>query len=492
MDQYQKVRLDKLKDWGQRQVPYIGRFEKSHSCLQIQDLADDQQDIKVAGRIMTMRLMGKICFASLQDASGRLQICLQQDVLGKDEFKFLTKKLDMGDHIGVEGATFTTQKGEKTLKVQKCQLLSKGIRPLPEKFKGLADPELKSRLRFLDLMMNSETRKRFEVRHQVIKFLRNFLDQNQFQEVETPLLQAKSSGASARPFKTHHNALDIPLYLRIAPETYLKRLIAGGYERVYELGKCFRNEGIDASHLQEFTMLEWYAAYWDYQDNMKFVQKMIQQMLTQVLQTQKITYEDQLLDFSGDWPVMTYRDLVLKYTQIDLQPIETLEQLKSEIQKAGLDLPLDKYLGLGALIDGLYKKYCRPHLIQPIFITRHHVDLVPLARRSDENPQELDMFQLVVNGWEVVKAYSELVDPIEQKNRLLEQLRLAEAGDDEAMMMEEDFLLAMEYGMPPISGLGFGVERFLALMTNSHNIRDLIFFPSLRPLAADDQQALDS
>ncbi|MCB9091245.1 MAG: lysine--tRNA ligase [Halobacteriovoraceae bacterium] len=481
MDQYQKIRLEKLEAWKERQLAYPGRFEKTHSTVQAKALPDETKDIKTAGRLMAMRVMGKLTFAQIQDDKGKLQIAFQQDHLGKDDYKFFTKKFDIGDFIGVEGSLFTTQKGEKTLQASKAMLLTKSIRPLPEKFHGLQDPELKARYRFLDLLMSEETRERFQTRNKIIKFLRKFLDDADFTEVDTPILQAISSGASARPFETHHNALDIPLFMRIAPETYLKRLVSGGLERVYELGKCFRNEGIDASHLQEFMMLEWYAAYWNYRDNMEFVQKLIQGMVKEVTGGTVIEYQGQKLDFGGQWPEVSYRDLVLEHTGIDLHKIETFEHLKSEIQSKNLEMPLEKYVGLGSLIDGLYKKYCRPHLIQPMFLTMHHHELVPLARRNDDNPNELDMFQVLVNGWEVVKAYSELVDPIEQKKRLLEQAELAKKGDDEAMMMEEDFILAMEYGMPPMSGLGLGVERIIALLTDSPNIRDVIYFPSLRP-----------
>ncbi len=487
MDQYQKIRLDKLDVWKEHQVAYPGRFEKTHKNAEAKELADDTKDIKLAGRLMALRVMGKFSFAQIQDYSGKIQIAFQQDEVGKDDYKLYTKKFDIGDHIGVEGYMFTTQKGEKTLKVTKAMLLSKGIRPLPEKFHGLQDPELKARYRFLDLIMSEETRDRFKTRIAILKFIRNYLDSNDFVEVDTPILQAISSGASARPFQTHHNALDIPLFMRIAPETYLKRLVSGGFEKVYELGKCFRNEGIDASHLQEFTMLEWYAAYWDFKDNMSFVQKMIQEMVKTVNNgSLEVEYQGQKLDFSGEWEVKSYRDLVLENTGIDLDKMETVDQMKAEIKAKGLELQLDKYIGLGGLIDGLYKKFCRPQLIQPMFLTMHHHELVPLARKNDDNPAQLDMFQVVVNGWEVVKAYSELVDPLEQKKRFEEQAELAKKGDDEAVRMEEDFILAMEYGMPPMSGLGLGVERMIALLTDSPNIRDVIFFPSVRPPKASE------
>jgi len=492
MNEYQRIRLEKREEWSKRQIAYPGKFDKKILCKDVKELSDGSSGVKTAGRLMAMRVMGKLTFAQIQDHSGKLQIALQQDLLGVDDYKFFTKKLDVGDYIGVEGEMFTTQKHEKTLQIKSLLLLSKSIRPLPEKFHGLHDPELKARYRYLDLIMSEETRVKFAKRLKVIKFLRSYLDSHEFMEVDTPILQSIASGASASPFETHHNALNIPLFLRIAPETYLKRLIAGGYERVYELGKCFRNEGIDASHLQEFTMLEFYVAYWDYLDNMTFIKDLIQKMVVEVNGNSIVQYEEQTIDFAGDWPVMSYRDLVFKYTKVDLDKVHSLNDLKAEIKAKHLDFPVDKYLGLGGMIDGLYKKFCRPHLIQPIFITKHHVDLVPLARRNDEKRHELDMFQLVINGWEVVKAYSELVDPIEQKARFEEQSKLAQAGDDEAMMMEEDFIMCMETGMPPISGLGLGVERIIALLTNSSNIRDIIFFPSLRPPKLEEAEALES
>jgi lysyl-tRNA synthetase class 2 len=329
--------------------------------------------------------------------------------------------------------------------------------------------------------VNPETWQRFAVRNNVLNGIRTYLTSHNFFEVETPILQIASSGASARPFATHHNALDIPLYLRIAPETYLKRLMAGGYERVYELGKCFRNEGVDGSHLQEFTMMEYYVAYWNFRDNMAFIQGMIQDLVMRITGSLTVEYQGTTLDFSGEWPEITYRELLLKDTGIDLDLIETLDDLQQAIRDKGLDFQLEQYVGLGALIDALYKKYSRPNLIQPMFLTMHPSEVVPLARRSDDNPNTLDMFQVVVNSWELVKAYSELIDPVEQHQRLLEQRELAAKGDDEAMMLEDDFIVCMEYGMPPMSGLGLGVDRLITLLTNSKNIRDVVYFPSLRP-----------
>lgn len=476
------LRLAKLKSWAQHRPPmYPDTFDKSHTAALLKAAPDGDAPVSCAGRLLTIRDMGKLAFAHLQDHSGRIQVALNARVLGVDEYKFLLKHLDTGDYIGVKGVMFTSKTGEKTVNVSECRLLSKALRPLPEKWHGLADEQIRARQRYLDLIANAETRRKFEIRSQVLKFIRARLEGADFLEVETPILQAASSGASARPFETHHHALDIPLYLRIAPETYLKRLMVGGYERVFEMGKCFRNEGLDPSHLQEFTMLEYYAAYWNYRDNMKFIQSLIQDLVFAVAGSHKITFQGTEIDFSGDWPEVTYRDLVLRDTGIDLDVDNTLEKLRAAVRARGLEMSLDEYVGVGALMDALYKKFCRPRLIQPMFLTMHPQEIVPLARRSDADPKRLDMFQVLVNSWEVVKAYSELVDPVEQKTRLLEQAELAKQGDVEAMMFEEDFILCMEYGMPPMSGLGFGVDRFITLLTDSKSIRDVIYFPFLRP-----------
>ena len=482
-DTYFDLRLAKLESYSQKYTPkYPDRFEKSHYCGQIKQMVDGENLISCAGRLIALRIIGKITFGHISDSTGRIQIGLTVDSLGKENYKFLLKHLDIGDFIGVSGYVFTTKKGEKTINVKNCRLLAKSLRPLPEKWHGLSDPELRARQRYLDLISNNETFRRFDVRNRSIKFIRNYLDSHNFFEVETPILQSAASGASARPFKTHHNALDIPLYLRIAPETYLKRLMVGGYERIYEIGKCFRNEGIDASHLQEFTMLEFYVAYWNYKDIMNFIQSMLKELLEKVHGTLVVEYQGKSLDFSTDWPEIKFTDLVMENTGIDLNQVDTLEDLKEEVKNKNLGMDVNRFISLGGLIDGIYKKICRPKLIQPIFLIEHPKELVPLARLSDEIPGVLDMFQLVVNSWELVKAYSELIDPKEQYKRLGEQQKLLERGEDEAMMFEEDFVVSMEYGMPPMAGLGFGIDRFLCLITGAKNIRDVIYFPSLKPI----------
>jgi lysyl-tRNA synthetase class 2 len=438
----------------------------------------DGETVRMAGRLMLWRRFGGIAFGHIQDQSGRLQIAVQRAVVPPERFTEWTKGLRVGDFVGVTGVMWTTDKGEKTVSVRDLTVLNRISGSLPDKWKGMSNPESRARKRYLDLLVNDFSRQRFLTRTALVKRIRTFLDAQNFLEVETPILQAAASGAAARPFITHHNALDEDLYLRISPETYLKRLVAGGLDRVYEIGRNFRNEGIDTSHLQEFTMLEWYAAYWDYRDNMVAIRELIQAVLDDVIGSRTIQYGDVTLDFDGEWPELDYRDEVLKSTGVNLREVRDLQSLRAAL-KGGPHAELDGP-SYAALVDMLYKKTVRPNLIQPCFLVGHPVELVPLARRSDEDPSRLDMFQVVANSWELVKAYSELVDPVDQRERLEEQARMRSEGDDETMMLEEDFLEAMEHGMPPMSGLGLGIDRFTALLTDAHTLRDVVLFPQLR------------
>ncbi len=367
---------------------------------------------------------------------------------------------------------------------------AKALRPLPEKWHGLQDQELRWRQRYLDLVMNEETRERFRKRTRVVKVMREFLDAHGFEEVETPVLVPHASGAMARPFVARHNALDMDVYLRIAPETYLKRLIVGGYDRVYEFARCFRNEGMDPSHLQDFTMLEWYAAYWNFADNMDFTERLVQHTLERVAGGLKLSFAGKETDFSGTWPRRRLRDIIAEDCGIDIDRERTADDLREAMRRAGIRLELKpgevERLSRGNLIDQLYKKVSRPKIANPVFVTSHPADLSPLARRNDENPEVADRFQLVVHGWEIVNAYSELVDPIDQRRRLEEQAAARRQGDEEAMVMEEDYLVAMEYGMPPVSGFGMGIDRFCALLTGQENLRDVVLFPLMRPLESYD------
>ncbi len=464
--------------------PFPERYERTHRLHEAAGLPEGTEGVRLAGRIIAIRKMGKLSFGHIQDAEGKIQVCFTQDDLSKDGYDFFKKSVDIGDFIGVEGSIFVTKTGEITLRVARFQLLSKAILTLPEKWHGLTDLEACYRQRYLDLIVNEESRKRFKVRRDMIREIRNYLEENGFIEVETPILQAKPSGALARPFITHHNSLDLDVYLRIAPETYLKRLIVGGYDRVFEFARCFRNEGISTAHLQEFLMLEFYAAYWNYEDNMNFTERMLTDALEKVLGTRKIEYMGQTIDFSPPWPRKSLRDVVLEGTGIDIHQVKDRQALLKQAREKEVDfsdIQVDA-LGWGALVDAIYKKACRPKIVSPMFLTSHPKELSPLARANDADPSITDRFQVVVMGMEIVNAYSELVDPIDQRERLVKQQQLRDAGDDEAMEFDEDYVHCMEYGMPPISGWGMGIDRLVALLTNEENIKNTVYFPLMRPL----------
>jgi len=479
-----EVRKQKLKALAEAGIiPFAERFERNHAVTDIKTLADGTENVRVAGRIVGLRYFGKLCFGHLFDQNGRAQFSLQKNVLneGYDTFRSF---VDIGDYVGLEGKIFTTKTGEKTLSVQKWAFLSKALRPLPEKFHGITDDELRMRKRYLDLISTEETMARFKKRSLVISAIRNYLDTNGFLEIDTPVLINKASGALATPFMTHHNALDIDVYLRIAPETYLKRAVAGGFDRVYEFARCFRNEGMDPSHIPDFTLLEWYCSYWNYEDNMNFIEALLKHVLEKVHGGNEINYGGTQISFAGAWPRISFRDLLLKDCGIDIDAITTKEDLLGAIRGKGiaLDTEMDlKKTSRGTVIDLLYKKVSRPKLVNPVFIVKHPIETSPLARKNDANPLVVDRFQLVVNGWEIVNAYSELIDPIDQAERFKEQLAAREAGDTEAMEVDQDFLTCMEYGMPPMSGLGLGVDRFIALLTDARSLRDVVLFPLMRP-----------
>jgi len=426
--------------------------------------------------------MGGLIFGHVQDRSGQVQMSLSRNELGAELFKEWSRAVKVGDFVGIAGRLYTTRLGERTVAVSELTVLNRTVRALPDKWQGLSNVEARYRRRYLDLLVNAESRERFRTRARIIRRIRRFLDDNDFLEVETPILQEAASGAAARPFVTRHNALGEDFYLRISPETLLKRLVVGSLERVYELGRNFRNEGMDASHLQEFTMLEWYTAYWDYRDNMTFIRELILAVLDEVLGTRTVTYGSVKLDFGAEWPELDYRTEIARRTGIDLTVVRDLPALQERVAELGLDV--EGAMSYAGLVDLLYKKTVRPELIQPCFLVHHPAELAPLARRSDEDPTRLDMFQVVVNGWEIVKAYSELIDPVEQRRRLEEQAELRAAGDDETMMMEEDFIEAMEYGMPPMSGLGLGIDRFVALLTDAPTLREVVLFPAMRATKA--------
>ena len=479
--QVRREKMATIKETGG--LPYAERYETTHALEQALKLDDGAKDVRVAGRIIALRYFGKLAFGHLFGFTGKLQFALQKNKLG-EEFANFKKVVDIGDFIGVEGEMITTKTGEKTIDTSNWTFLSKTLRPLPEKFHGIVDPELRLRRRYLDLVMSPEVMERFKKRTQIIKTIRDFLDANDFIEIDTPVLTNKASGALARPFVTHNNALDIDVYLRIAPETYLKRAIAGGFERVYEFARSFRNEGVDASHLPDFTLLEYYCAYWNYQDNMDFTEKLMKHILMEVHGSLTLEYQGQKISFDGEWPRIPLRDIILKDCSIDIYTMDQKEDLLNEIDKQ--DIKLDEDVDVekssrGTLIDLLYKKVSRKKIINPVFIIHHPLDLSPLARKNDTNAKIVDRFQLTVNGWEIVNAYSELIDPIDQAGRFKQQAEARALGDEETMDVDQDFLLCMEYGMPPMSGWGMGIDRVVALLTNAQTLRDVVLFPLLRP-----------
>lgn len=465
--------------------PYAERFDRSHTLGQAIDLPEGTTGVRLAGRVVSMRAFGKLMFGQLFDISGKIQFAAQKNILAVS-FDHLRNLVDLGDFIGIEGEMIVTKTGEKTLDIRKWTFLSKTLRPLPEKFHGLTDPDLVLRRRYLDLITSSESLDRFKARTKIIKTIRNFLDDNDFCEIDTPILCNKATGALARPFLTHHNALDMDVYLRIAPETYLKRAIAGGFDRVYEFARSFRNEGMDASHLPDFTLLEYYCSYWNYEDNMNFTEKLMKHLLQTIKGSLKLVYGGTSIDFEGSWPRRSFRELIVSDCGIDIDVVNTKDALMTKIKEQNITLDDDvdvKKASFGTLVDLLYKKVSRPKIINPMFLIHHPIELSPLARSNDANPKVVDRFQLVVNGWEVVNAYSELVDPIDQAQRFVEQAKAKAAGDTETMQVDTDFLMCMEYGMPPISGWGMGIDRIIALLTDAKTLRDVILFPLMRPEA---------
>lgn len=478
------VRRNKLDEIRKVTNPYPENYERTHKLIEAKSLEDGTDDVKIAGRIVFMRKMGKLSFAKIRDIEADMQLEIKVDCIGEEEYEFFKKQIDTGDFVGAEGEIFTTQTGEKTLRVHKLTFLGKALRPLPEKFHGLQDTEIKYRQRYVDLITNEESRKVFLGRSKLYSYLHRTLAENGFLEVETPILQTTVSGASARPFFTHHNALDQDCNLRIAPECYLKECIAGGFDRVYELAKCFRNEGMDPQHLQEFTQVEWYVAYWKYEDNIKFFTKFIQGALMELTGSMKLEYQGKEIDFSKDnWERVDYCKKLEEVLGFDALSINEPDELKKKVVETGLYSygDLEEYKSVAQIIDFIYKKQIRENIVDPTIIYNYPASLKPLARRNDEDDRRVDVFQVVVCGTELCNAYSELVNPIEQRSAFEEQLKAKEQGDDETMDLDETYLLSMEQGMPPISGLGFGIDRLIMLIYNQESVRDVVLFPLMKP-----------
>ena len=482
------VRREKLNEIKNYCNPYPEKYERTHTLKEVKTLEDGTDNVSIAGRIIFMRKMGKLSFVRIRDLEGDMQLEFKVDLIGEEKYTFFKKQIDSGDFIGARGEIFTTQTGEKTLRVHSFEFLGKALRPLPEKFHGLVDTEIKYRQRYVDLITNEESRKVFLGRSKFYAFLHKYLGENGFLQVETPIVQTAVCGASAKPFYTHHNALDLDCNLRIAPETYLKQCIAGGFDRVYEVAKCFRNEGMDSEHLQEFTQVEWYVSYWNFEDNIKFYTKFIRELLMELIGTTTIEYQGKTLDFGKEnWNRINYCEEMEKIFGFDFLSIDDPQELKNKIIEKGLfsKEDLEDYKSLSQIIDFVYKRKIREGIVDPTIIYNYPAVLIPLARRNDEDPRRIDVFQVVAAGTELCKAYSELVNPIEQRASFEDQLKAKAQGDDETMDLDEDFLLAMEQGMPPISGLGFGIDRLMMLIYNVPSVRDVVLFPMMKPVDKD-------
>ena len=437
----------------------------------------ENKDVCVAGRLLSKRGKGKVSFMDLWDRSGKIQIFAKFDDLGEEEYGFL-KKWDIGDIVEIKGFVFKTQMGEISVHAKEVKLLSKSLKPLPEKYHGLTNTDLRYRQRYVDLIVNPEVRRTFVLRSQIIKSVREILDGRDFLEVETPIMHSIAGGAAARPFITYHNALDMQLYMRIAPELYLKRLIVGGMERVYELGRVFRNEGIDIKHNPEFTMVEIYQAYADYNDLMHLTETIVSQTAQKVLGTMKISYEGQEIDLTPPWNRMTMIEAVAKYTGQDFSGIKDLDEARKMAD--AINVPYEKTFGIGKIINACFEEHVEEKLIQPTFITGHPKEISPLAKSSEADPEITDRFEGFIYAREICNGFSELNDPIDQRERFQKQVEDRAAGDDEAHMMDDDFVTALEYGLPPTGGLGIGIDRLVMFLTDSSSIRDVIFFPHMR------------
>ncbi len=487
-----RASLDELRRRGINPYPAARYPVDAYSDEIVSSFSDDapQRDVVVAGRVMGRRIMGKASFMELQDSRGRIQVYVNRDEIcpgeDKDLYNVVFKKLlDIGDFVGVEGHVFRTQTGEISIHARSLTLLSKSLRPLPiVKMKdGVAydafdDPELRYRRRYVDLVVNDGVKDIFIKRTKVYNSMRSYFNEAGYMEVETPILQSIPGGAAARPFITHHNALDIPLYLRIADELYLKRLIVGGFEGVYEFSKNFRNEGMDRTHNPEFTCMEIYVAYKDYNWMMDFTERMLEKICLDVNGTTTVKVGDNVIDFKAPYPRVTMRQAILDHTGVDIEGMDE-EQLREAATKLGIEV--DASMGKGKLIDEIFGETCEGTYIQPTFIIDYPIEMSPLTKRHRDNPELTERFELMVNGKELANAYSELNDPIDQYERFVEQMRLAEKGDDEAMIIDKDFIRALEYGMPPTSGMGIGMDRLVMLMTGQTTIQEVLFFPQMRP-----------
>ena len=485
-----QVRRDKLSELQKmgRDPFKISKYDVTHHSNEVIDQYDslEGQRVSLAGRIMSKRIMGKASFMHLQDQNGRIQAYVKRDDIGLDEYK-LFKTYDIGDIVGIEGFVFKIKTEEVSVHVEKLVLLSKSLQVLPEKYHGLKDVDLRYRQRYVDLIVNPEVKDAFLTRTKALKALRSYLDERGFLEVETPILNTIAGGANARPFITHHNTLDIPMYLRIANELYLKRLIVGGFDKVYEMGRMFRNEGMDMKHNPEYTAIELYQAYADYKDMMDITENVISHMAEVATGSMKINYQGTEIDFTPPWKRMTMEECVKEYAGVDFSEINTDEEALAIAREKGIEITPG--MRRGEVINAFFEEFGEDKLIQPTFITHHPVEVSPLAKRNVEDPRRTDRFEAFANKWELANAFSELNDPIDQRGRFEDQVRKRELGDDEACEMDEDFINALEVGLPPTGGLGIGIDRVIMLLTNSTTIRDVLLFPTMKPLRDGSSEA---
>ena len=486
LDDLRNTRIEKLQKLkGMGIDPYPSLVQRDYMIGEARKM--EGKNVNIAGRIISIRGHGKIFFLDIVDESGKIQGVIKADVSDAESLELL-QHIDIGDFISVQGLIGKTQAGELSVIVKSFQMLTKSIRPLPDQWHGLKDIEERYRQRYVDLLMNAEVKNVFLTRTKIIKFLRSYLDSHGFIEVETPVLQPIYGGAAAKPFVTHHNTLDSDLYLRIAVELYLKRLIVGGFEKVYELGKDFRNEGMDRGHNPEFTMLEFYWAYADYKKLMQFTETMIADLVQQVCQSVELEYQGTKINFKTPWKRVTYREAILDKTGIDINQADTEEKLRTVIAEKGIKVDLTGEVGYGAVLDAFYKQTTRPYLIGPLFLTERPTDFVSLAKRIPEDPRKTASFQLLIAGREVINAYNELNDPIDQATRWRESEKLGERGHSEHEAFDDDYIRALEYGMPPTAGWGMGIDNLVAILTNQHALKDVILFPTMRPEEKNNQK----
>lgn len=489
--QMRRERLASLQKLGID--PYPATVERSHTTAEVlasfSELESSQSAVTVVGRVRAIRQMGGLTFIRLEDGTGAMQTILKEDAIGADSYKQFHDHADVGDFFGFTGTLFVTRKGEQSVLASSWAILAKALAPLPDKWHGLQDVETRYRHRELDLISNPEVRDRFIVRSKLVSAIRHFLDTHGFIEVETPILQPIPGGASARPFVTHHNALDSEFYLRIAPELYLKRLLVGGFEKVYEIGRCFRNEGIDYSHNPEFTMLEMYWAYAQRDEYVSFLEELVITSITQAFGKTRVPYGEDEIDFTAPWPRTTFRDAIKDECGIDINELTTPEEVVGAAKKANLKIDFSGCHGMGEHFDELWKKTARPKMLQPTWVFDYPIDLKPLTKAHPDDPTKSSSVQLVVQGAEIINAYyHELNDPLDQRSRFEEQQALRDSGSDEAQWMDEAFVSALEYGMPPASGVGIGIDRLVAFLTNSPNLKEVILFPTLRPESPKGQE----